>query len=754
MNKARGWWLVLTVAMIALVVHFYGHVLAAPGGVLLTGSGDGIKNYYTFVWHADRGSSFLHYSGSGYPYGERVFYTDGHPLLSWVLQALPFLAPHAIAILNLSLICGLIFCAWALYAVLRSLRIAPWAAALGAFGISVLQPQLFRWGGHLSLGHAWMIPLIILVLLRTRQSERWLRWAGIGALVVLTCFLIHPYVGLMCVLLVLGYYAAMLLFGGRAVRTRKRTWAEPLLFAVAPMVVFMLLLNAGDDTMDRPVAPGGLDEYATRLMSLMVPTHDPLATPLKEFFNYEALDWETWCYLGLATMLVSIVAAAKQLGHWAVREPAKALDAPGALLFAGFLVLLFAMGVWQGWFGAWLPMLAQFRGAGRFAWVFYFAATIFATSRLHEWLFLRGEVRYGVAVPIYVLVVGSLAVEGWAMHVDVGSSVGRATNVFNEALLSNEQRDLVARAKDAHAAAIIPLPYIHIGSEHYQKDAPEGSIARVFPIAYHAALPIMAGITSRTSLQRTRELLALRAPSYYTKSLANATGASDTYVMAWTGEALEPDEAALWAQGTPLLENGTVKLRTIQHAALFKNDKEQLLERAPSSPKGHVELGAWTLQNSSGDTLAAHGVRVVNDSVSAMVKDYTTLLRTEAGELDTSLTYEFSCAFRALDSDAINCLLIMEDARSDGSDTRWSILRNVRSMPVQSNDGWTICTIRFKPGPEVRSYKFLLKGPDEKELRFSVHDAILRPTTIDAWRTGRWEGANVRFLNNVPISAP
>lgn len=754
MNNARGWWVVLTVAMVALIAHFYGHVLVAPGNVLLTGSGDGIKNYYTFIWHVDRDGSVMHYSGSGHPYGEQVFYTDGHPLLSWVIQAIPFLAPHAIAILNVSLILGIVLCAWTLFAVLRTLQVAPWAAAIGAFGISVLQPQLFRLGGHLSLGHAWMIPMVMLVLLRTRQSRNWLRWTGVGSLVVLTCFLTHPYLGLMGVLLVLGYHVGVVLFGDRTTRTQKRTLAAPLLIAIAPMILFMVLLSIGDSTMDRPTAPKGLDEYATRLMSLMVPTHDPLATPLKEFFKYEALDWETWCYIGLATMLVSIVAAAKQLGHWAIQEPAKPMDAPGTLFLAGFLVLLFAMGLWQDWFGTWLPLLAQFRGAGRFAWVFYFAATIFATVRLYEWLFLREEVRYAVAVPIYVLVIGSLAVEGWAMHADVGASIGHAPNVFNPSLLSEEQRTIIEQAKNAHAAAIIPLPYIHIGSERYQKDAPEGSIAGIFPIAYHAELPIMAGVTSRTSLQRTRDLLALRAPSYYTKPLAKATRTADTYIMAWTGEVLEPDEDSLWQQGRPLVEKGALKLRTIDHATLFKNDSKDRLSEYPLATENPLVIDGWTLRNRFLGTSAITQVRTAADSISGMVKDYTTIIRTGPGELDTTLTYEFSCAYRSLSAEAINCLLIMEDARSDGTDARWSILRNVRSMPVQSNDGWTICTMRFKPNSESRSYKFLLKGPDKKEHAFSVHDAILRPTTIDAWRKGSWEGAEVYFLNNIPLSAP
>jgi hypothetical protein len=144
--------------MAAVLVFFYGHVLRAPNRVLLAGWGDGLNSYFAYVWHVERDASLLHYSGAGFPYGEFVFYTDGHPLLSWTLQLLPFLAPIKVGLLNLSLLLGLILCSWSVYGIFLRFDVAPWAAATGAFGIAVLQPQLFRLGGHLSLAHTWMIP--------------------------------------------------------------------------------------------------------------------------------------------------------------------------------------------------------------------------------------------------------------------------------------------------------------------------------------------------------------------------------------------------------------------------------------------------------------------------------------------------------------------------------------------------------------------------------------------------------------------
>ena len=61
--------------------------------------GDGIKNYYTYLYHAKFDSSFHEFSGMNYPYFEHVVYTDAHPLFSYLIGKLG-LANYGIGILN------------------------------------------------------------------------------------------------------------------------------------------------------------------------------------------------------------------------------------------------------------------------------------------------------------------------------------------------------------------------------------------------------------------------------------------------------------------------------------------------------------------------------------------------------------------------------------------------------------------------------------------------------------------------------
>src|SRR6187402_724409 len=80
---------VTAVFLLALLVliYFYYEVLFHPNDYLLSPHGYGIKNYYTYLFHAKYDSDFWNFGGMNYPYYEHMVYTDGHPLLSLVIRA-------------------------------------------------------------------------------------------------------------------------------------------------------------------------------------------------------------------------------------------------------------------------------------------------------------------------------------------------------------------------------------------------------------------------------------------------------------------------------------------------------------------------------------------------------------------------------------------------------------------------------------------------------------------------------------------
>ncbi len=739
--------------MLAFLLHFYGHILQAPNSVLLTSGGDGLKNYFTYAWHVEHDGRFLHYSGSSYPYGEHVFFTDGHPLLSWVFQMLPFLAPWKIGVLNTILILGIAGCALCVFALLRRFGVAPWACFVGAFSITLLQPQILRLGGHLSLAHCWFIPLTWYLLLRTRASDDWLRGAVLVCLLITAAFLTHPYLGLMNTMFVAGYYGLLLVTRPGSAGRQKRTWLEPLIMVAVPLVLFLLMMNGSDVSADRPATPSGADIYATRFVSLIVASQDPFVTPLNEFFRYEKLEWESLCYLGLSSLLVLVMAGAVQVDRWTGRptRPAPQDELP-LYMGSAFLVLLFAMGEWQSLLGSSIPLLAQFRGTGRFAWVFFHVCTVFCTVRVYQYLFAEGLARKTVAVMAFTIMIGFYAVEGWAYHRNMSKAFGHSPNVLDRPEAAHAE--LIDALRTSGAQAIIPLPYLHVGSERYIKGAPEPVQALAFPVAYQAALPLMAGITSRASLGHTRDLLAITSPTAYAKHLANAVPGSAPFILLRSNDPLDMDEQQLWDRGTPLMENEAGALRTIDREALFAWEGQRLRAKFIAQRSAKHQRGPWWLSTTDSlheqHLLAQTFTAGEYGAISGIARDYNDLKHFLPGELDSALTYEASFQFEAVDPGAVNLSFILEHTRPDETDGVWELLRNVRAMPMQAEDA-AIVTLRFRPLHPDRAYKLLFKGPDASGDRYKVTNVVIRPLQVETWREGIWNGEATLFYNNVPL---
>lgn len=754
-TNARNWRWALLAALLLFVAAFYWQVLRSPDRVLLSNGGDGLKNYYTLLWQANNDSALLHYTGSNFPFGESVFYTDGHPLLSWLVRLLPGLAAQSVGVLNLLLLFGLVACGICLYELLRILRVAPWASAVGAFSITVLQPQLFRLMGHFSLAHAWMIPLFMLLAVRLCRAEvrAWMPaiWAAIS---VIVAYLTHAYLGLMGTMLLLAYGASHYLLGGCRRATLRAFFTRVVPAAVAPMLGFLVLLWISDTAGSRPSGAMGADKFATHVLNLIVPTHDPFKTPLEGVVNFDRLEWEAWCYLGLSSILVLVVAGGIQLKHWATRQTAKPLDEAGHMLMAGFLVLLFAMGAWQEWLGGAIPFLEQFRSTGRFAWPFYYAAGVFCVVRCHGWLMRDESRRTWVAVPVFIVVVGFLGVEGWAYHRGVRWVVGQARNPFRADALSDDQRALVRAAEASGCATLMPQPWVHYGSEQYDASAPDGILGHAMPLAYHARMPMLAGFTSRTSQTQTRMLFALTAPSYYPKLLQRSLPDTTRILLFRHDGPTSAREDQLWALAKPVAENGAGMLRVITARELLKDDRDERLHWYHAMHDSLPVRGPWRFSKADQVPPAnvADHVWIGPDSLSGLVNEWHELIRMEPGTFDTAVTYELDFLFTTSDPWAVNTNLILLHETLQATGGQWEDLRSLRSMPMQLADGVAVCTFRFRPHHAERRYKVLINGPEKVASSYTVQDVVLRPADLDVWREGHWAGTPTVFLNGFPLS--
>lgn len=742
--STRLWWVLLTAVMAGLIVAHFGDALAHANTVLFSAEGDGLKNYFTYAWHAEHGDDALHFSGSGYPHGDHIFYTDGHPPLAWLIQLVPWLKPWKIGLMNALLLLAPLGCAWALFAIGRRWGMAPWAAALAAVCISMLQPQIYRLGGHYALGHCWMFPATWYMLLRVGDGSRRWAWAFGTCGLVLLALLVHPYLGMMNALFVGALLGVQALVRWQPLK-QPRTYIDIGIMAALPVALFLVLANANDRLPDRPDVPPGAEEYATRWSSLFVSTQPPMSRWVHPLEPEGGTSWESLCYIGIVTPFLLFSAIIVQVVR-AKRQGSKALvpDEPAMHLLAAVLVLLFAMNVWGKLLGDALPMLKQFRSTGRFAWAFYFVCLLFCAARAWQWLAAAHRRKRVLGAVVFAVLMLTYAIEGWPVMASVARSVGHAENVFDAGRADARLDPLAQAVLASGAAAIIPLPFPHGGSERYGKGAPEELHALAYGVAYHSGTPLMAGNLIRTSYEHARQLLALRAPRAFRKRVAEFIPPNATFAILWSGNALEPEEDSLWMKGTPVRSSEGGELRVISAADLFAWDGPALCQRFSGLNERMIRQEGLWLESEVDSTPT---VEYVAGPFKGWVSEFIRFVDIDAARLDTSKTYELSAVVRAIDGDAVNSWLIIEHGDPDGK-VDWEGFRDVRSMPMQLHDR-TIAAMPFRPKRASGRYRVMLGAPEQNRTRAVVEHVLFRPLAVQAWRSD----ASGLHYNNIPLDS-
>jgi len=489
--------------------YYFGHFVTSPNSYLLTSHGDGLKSYYVMKYHLEHDDSNLHFEGMNYPYGEHYGFTDGVPALTWICKTLPFLKPYAIPLLHWSIFFGYVLCAYFVYLILKHFKVNPWFAAWAAICILFLQPQTARITGHLSLSIAFFFPMSWYLLLRYIDEPK-TKWIILGIVNILFWFFIHAYAGLMVVLFYAGYFAIRFLFERSS---SIGITAKGFLMTVLPLVVFFLFMKLTDNIDDRPTDPTGFFEYTASYETVFVPNHPPLFHLISQVIKVRHQQWEGWSYIGAATMLILLFA----LLHFLFRciQTRKFKEQTQRFfpqqyfyfLLPAIFILFFSFGYPFHWYPELLDYfkpLKQFRGLGRFAWVFFYVSTILAVVLLHQWISKKRDkpvVTYSL-FGFGIILLGLHIIEGAPMQ-EAHRNFISAPNIFEPQHLNAGQKDLIAAAEKADAQAILTLPYFHVGSEIFGKETSEEAMRAAFLMSYFSGKPLFGVMMGRTSFKQS-----------------------------------------------------------------------------------------------------------------------------------------------------------------------------------------------------------------------------------------------------------
>ncbi|WP_306640954.1 hypothetical protein [Sanyastnella coralliicola] len=573
--------LLLPTLVLFMAVHGLDFLFAVhnPSG----GGVDGIKNLYTFAWYADNNESFTNFEGMAEPFGEHVFYTDGHPALGFFWK--PIAQLLGVKGLSAHLLSFLIHLSWLLtpiplFLLFRHFKIRHGIAIAGAIGFTLLAPQILRDGGHYALAYTIALPLSW--WLTTRALRDGLPWKQLIVLTLIHTWWLgtHAYLGVMTI----GFSSLLLgIEWLRSIRNWKRLLA-PIITGVIPMILFLGFLNLTDAHSCRLDTPYGYFDFLSSPRSIFFPQTGPLAKYTAQLgWNTK---WEGWSYIGLSAglMLISFIF----WGYQAVRKQQVTwvLVILPSLIAAGVLFLV-ACGQPFIWIGRSsienFPVLEQFRGIGRFAWPFYFVLTTLALIMLETFVANRPK---AVGTPISVAFFLLLAFEGLYHQRSLDTLRSDVEHPFSfsaPAAYENAVNSINASETDV----LLPLPYFHVGSEVYGRFV-DGNMEEVtLLLSYHTGKPTFGAHLTRASLNESRQLLEILASAPSPKTIGQELDLAQQVCMINDGTPMDPDEQHWWDRGVEFYNENGIALRSLPLSELIQRSEGAY---APFRPKGENQL--------------------------------------------------------------------------------------------------------------------------------------------------------------------
>jgi len=569
-------------------------VILNPNDYLFNSKADGIKNYYAYNYYIQNNHSNTSFEGLNYPYGEVIIYTDCNLPIAFCVRSLsnifPSITNYSIGILNSLMLLSLLLTATFLYLIFKNLRVHPALSALGAFSIMVLAPQIFRMTGHYSLSFSFIIPLTMLLLIKTEQRGKTILYGGLLSLHILIAFFTHPYLGLISVAIILSY-----LFVKWVVSFRQRSFygfqsITLGLSAVFPLLVFYAFTKLVDHHIGRTTNPYGFFEYYADLDTIFLPHHPPFQFLVKKFLPAFTQTWEGWSYIGIVAIGTCIITAFRLVGNlWRKRRMDLSQEEPSKQILILFfitsvLLVLFSMGlpfrILPKHYLDYFPFIKQFRSIGRFSWVFFFVINIIAIygiDRYGKKMLASGK--KGLVYAMFFIFPSIVFFEGIYYHKDMSGQVVQSKNVFLEKNIPENLKQMIASIDKNKYQAIIPLPYYNFGSENFMKETTNEVYVSSMLFSFYTQLPLISNFNARASIPESKKLMQLFGNDFYKKNIDEDIDSKLPFLMLnMKGEGKSLLEFNLYSKGKIIYSNDEFELLEISKENLFKTNVDKVFQ--------------------------------------------------------------------------------------------------------------------------------------------------------------------------------
>lgn len=740
-------------------LYFLGDSILSPNSFMNSIWEDGIKNYYTFAYQTAHSGTSLHFSGMNYPYGEHVIYTDGMPLFGFIFGWMPFLKGYEVGVVNVIIFGSVFIATYVVWKIFMQLKVNSWIAGAGVVGIILLSPQFYRFTGHYALSIMWVIPLVILQLLKLFESEQTIKRSVILLVVLFLLFFIHPYLGLMSLVFVVLTIFMFFLWK----RFDWKLTVSAIGIVALSAIFFKLILLFTDTHLDRTTKPSGLFDHYAMPETVFVPYFSPFKSILEFFIPVKnSQPFEGWGYIGFSVILLLLGAFILWIVKLIRRKggrPAKQINPIKPIFAAACVVLLFSMLIPLKWFPEefvyQLKVFNQFRSVGRFSWIFYYVAGISAVVILQR-MYQKSKGGYKVLAISAVALFPLLAVmETWEAYSFFSSNLGKQKNLFLRHNLK-ENRDWLSILEKIEAeknVVILPLPFFHVGSEHtFSIGTPE--IQQLsFVMSFHSGSPMLASMMSRTSVSETTSLFKLLAPAFNGPTNIKNFNNRNILVLS-SNEGLDKYEAAIVNESQILFKGEKFSLYKLNYSDFEKKELEKVKNQRLKLNEKHLVVDGFNLSDSaffskenfnhlkSDHVFAGNGALTVKKSVYSFL---ATLPSRGDSELEASFWYYKG------KTGLYNAMVIVEEIDTITNAGTWIHVADPKEFPILKEE-WVLVEIPVVMRKGPYKYNLLIVGDQKSKEHFILDNLIIKQKGLTfSTRSKEWCPAGFELFNNVPF---
>ncbi|MGZ3900344.1 MAG: hypothetical protein ACXVNQ_08135 [Bacteroidia bacterium] len=673
---------------------------------LTSTEGDGMKNYYTFIYHTVRDKSLFTFSGLNYPYTEQCVYTDCQPGLTYIFKLLPFTHEYLVGILHFLMLFSYIIAPNILFKIFRLYNVSRVTSFFSAIAIGLIPPQLDRIGGHFGLSYGCAIPLVIYLVNKYTFASKistaiWL--------LILNCFffLLHPYLGLGCSLFT---FFSFFIFSCRRKQffTGLKRFIPAFICGVGPIIFFKTYMFLTDTHSNRPEEPFGVDVCISNPASIFVPTFGPFQHFLSQIIKVGHREWEGLSYIGIFPffMLFLFVVLFPFF-----REKMQLNKIMAALFISSILLLLFSFGLHNHLLNA-LNIhsysLRQFRALGRFAWFFYYMVPIFTVislSRLIENKF-TGTMRYALLLLLPLLFIIFNGIEGNDYLKGRSTNYLKGPNPFVEEYLTSSEKEMIESVSSAGCQAILPVPFYCVGSELYDRDGTESAYLTML-LSYHCNLPAFGGLLARTSVIEAKSVMELLNEYKKNHPVLNLLNNKPILVLK-AAKARKPNENRLIKKLKLFKKTGETELYLASKKDFMFNPSQNQINiklDLPETDKFIDSSDVFFARNLSRPPFSQTNIINYEHAFEFDKNKY------KSGEYVLSFYYHFV----EETINGINCNLIV--TKTNEKESIWEVIK-----PMRQASGYYAHYLIFEQNLTIdgnSKYEFLLQGPSDKTYHIS-----------------------------------